>query len=77
MMDKEKQYKFKGVVERCVYDSPDFKIYAVITDKNKYPELKQNKYGNVSILGELSDLTLGAEYEFTGEEQVSKYGVSY
>ena len=71
------KYKFKGVIERCVYNSPDFKIYAVATDKNKYPELKQNKYGNVSILGELSDLTLGVEYEFTTVEQESKYGTSY
>ena len=76
-MSEQKQYKFKGVIEKCVYNSPDFKIYAVATDKNKYPELKQNKYGNVSILGELSDLTLGVEYEFTTVEQESKYGTSY
>lgn len=73
----DKKYKFKGVVERCVYNSPDFKIYAVTADKNKYPELKQNKYNNISILGELSDLTLGVEYEFTAVEQESKYGTSY
>lgn len=73
----EQKYKFKGVIERCVYNSPDFKIYAVVTDKKQYPELKQNKYGNVSILGELSDLTLGVEYEFTAVEQESKYGTSY
>lgn len=73
----DNKYKFKGVIERCVYNSPDFKIYAVATDKKQYPELKQNKYGNVSILGELSDLTLGVEYEFTAVEQESKYGTSY
>lgn len=73
----DNKYKFKGVIERCVYNSPDFKIYAVATDKKQYPELKQNKYGNVSILGELSDLTLGVEYEFTTVEQESKYGTSY
>lgn len=73
----DNKYKFKGVIEKCVYNSPDFKIYAVATDKKKYPELKQNKYGNVSILGELSDLTLGVEYEFTTVEQESKYGTSY
>lgn len=76
-MSEEKKYEFKGVIEKCVYNSPDFKIYAVITDKNKYPELKQNKYGNVSVLGELSDLTLGVEYEFSAIEQDSKYGTSY
>lgn len=76
-MSEIKQYKFKGVVIRCTYDTPDYKIYAVEVKKNDYPDIKQNKYGNVSILGELSDLTLGVEYEITAEEQLNKYGVSY
>lgn len=72
-----KQYKFKGVVVRCTYDTPDFKIYAVEVSKNDYPDIKQNKYNNVSILGELASLTLGVEYEITAEEQTNKYGTSY
>lgn len=72
-----KKYKFNGVIERCVYNAPDFKIYAVTVDRIKFPELKQNRYGNVSITGELSDLTLGVEYEITAEEQNNKYGTSY
>lgn len=76
-MSEIKQYKFKGVVIRCTYDTPDYKIYAVEVNKKDYPDVKQNKYGNVSILGELSDLTLGVEYEITAEEQINKYGISY
>lgn len=76
-MSEQKKHQFKGIVEKCVYNSPDFKIYAVVVDKTKYPELKQNKYNNVSIIGELSDLTLGVEYEITAEEQETKYGTSY
>ena len=72
-----KQYKFKGVVIRCTYNTPDYKIYAMEVSKKDYPEIKQNKYNNVSILGELSDLTLGVEYEITAEEQTNKYGTSY
>ena len=72
-----KQYKFQGIIEKCIYNTPDFKIYAVIVDKNKYPELKQNKYGNISIIGEISDLTLGVQYDITAEEQTNKYGTSY
>ena len=72
-----KQYKFKGVIEKCIYNTPDFKIYAVVVDKNKYPELKQSKYGNISITGEISELTLGVEYDITAEEQTNKYGTSY
>jgi len=76
-MSEIKQFKFKGVIIRCTYDTPDYKIYAVDVNKKDYPDIKQNKYGNVSILGELSDLTLGVEYEITAEEQVNKYGTSY
>lgn len=76
-MSEKKLFKFKGVVIRCTYDTPDYKIYAVEVNKKDYPDVKQNKYGNVSILGELSDLTLGVEYEITAEEQINKYGVSY
>ena len=72
-----KQYKFKGMVIRCTYNTPDYKIYAMDVDKIDYPDIKQNKYNNVSILGELSDLTLGVEYEVTAEEQTNKYGTSY
>ncbi len=72
-----KQFKFKGVVIKCTYNTPDYKIYAVNVNKFDYPEIKQNKYNNVSILGELSDLTLGVEYEITAEEQTNKYGTSY
>lgn len=76
-MDKNKQYKFKGVIIKCTYDSPDYKIYAVDVNKRDYPDIKHNKYNNVSILGELASLTLGVEYEITAEEQVNKYGTSY
>lgn len=76
-MSEVKQYKFQGIVDKCIYNTPDFKIYAVIVDKIKYPELKQSKYGNISIIGEISDLTLGVQYEITAEEQTNKYGTSY
>lgn len=76
-MSEVKQYKFKGVIIKCTYNTPDYKIYAVDVSKKDYPDIKQNKYGNTSILGELSDLTLGVEYEITAEEQINKYGTSY
>ena len=76
-MSEIKQFKFKGVIIKCTYNTPDYKIYAVDVNKRDYSDIKQNKYGNVSILGELSDLTLGVEYEITAEEQINKYGTSY
>lgn len=72
-----KQYKFKGIIEKCVYNTPDFKIYAVAVDKNQYPELKQSRYGNISIIGELPELIIDTEYDITAEEQANKYGISY
>lgn len=77
MNEKEKQYKFSGKVVRCTYDTPDFRIYALDIDKSKYPDIKRTKYGNVSILGEIPELTEGVEYEVVAVEQESKYGVSY
>lgn len=76
-MAKEQEYKFTGRVERCVYNSEDFKVYAMDVDKKKYPQIKRNKFSNVSISGELSDLTLGVEYEVVGVEAPSKNGMSY
>lgn len=73
----DKQVEFKGRAARCVYSSPDFKTYAMDVDKNEYPDIKQNKYKNVSIIGNISDLTLGVEYEITATEEESKYGTSY
>ena len=71
------EVKFKGVIIRNVFDSPDFKIYGVDVDKEKYPFVKFNKYKNASIIGELPPLATGAEYEITGIEEQTKYGYSY
>lgn len=76
-MSKEKEYKFKGRVVRNIYDSPDFKIYALDVDKEEYPDIRHNKYGNVSIQGGLQTLDSGIEYEILATEQTSKYGISY
>lgn len=77
MSEKEKEYKFSGRVVRCTYDTPDFKIFALDVEKDKYPNIKHNKYGNVTILGELHELTIGVDYEIVAVEQTSKYGMSY
>ena len=77
MSEKVKECKFSARIVRCTYNTPDFRIYATDVDKNKYPEIKHNKYGNVTILGELHDLTEGVDYEIVAVEQVSKYGMCY
>lgn len=76
-MNKEKEYKFSGRVARCIYDTEDYRIFAIDVDSTKYPDVKKNKYKNVQILGELPELTIGVEYDITAVEQNSKYGISY
>lgn len=77
MTEKEKEYKFSCKVQKCTYNTSDFRIYATDVDGVKYPEIKKNKYGNVTILGEVQELTLGVDYEVTAIEQESRYGISY
>lgn len=75
-MDK-KEVKFKCSVVRKTYDGGDFKIYAVDVDKNKYPDIKFTKYGNVTLTGEMHELGVGSNYEVSAIEQLSKYGYGY
>lgn len=75
-MSKE-QLEFKGTVSKCVYSSPSFKTYAFDVDKTAYPAIKLNPYGNVSVIGDISDLIVGVEYDVTAVEEKSKYGIGY
>lgn len=73
----EKEKKFMATIVRCVFDQPGFKVYAADVDKEKYPEIKRNKYKNVSLVGDLVGLNIDAEYEVTAIEQTSKFGTNY
>ena len=70
-------FKFKGKVVKPIYKSDSFSVYALGVDKITYPDIKQNKYKNTSICGELQDLIADVEYEIEATEQDTKYGVSY
>lgn len=74
---KEKEYKFIGEVQKCVYNSPNFKVYAVDVSIIEYPEIKLNKYNNCSISGDLPKLSTGVKYEVTATQQETKYGIGY
>ena len=76
-MNDNKEMKFKGSIVRSIFNSDNFKIYAVNVDKEKYPDIKLTKYRNASICGDLPDLAEGVEYEITGVEENGKYGYSY
>jgi len=69
--------EFRCIPQRCTYNSADYKIYAVNIDSIKYPNVKLNKFENVTILGNTHELGIGIEYQVTGEEQESKFGFQY
>lgn len=71
------QVEFKGTVVKCVYSSPNFKTYALDVDDVSYPHIKHNKFDNVSLIGDLSDLVIGIEYDVVATEEQTKYGISY
>lgn len=76
-MSEQKQIKFKGRVNRCVFSSETFKCYAVDVDTKAYPEVQLNRYKNATIVGDLPDLAEDIEYEITAIEKEGKYGLSY
>ena len=76
-MSETKQIKFKGRVNRCVFNSETFKCYAVDVDTKVYPEVQLNRYKNATIVGDLPDLAEDIEYEITAVEKEGKYGLSY
>ena len=78
-MVKDKIVEFEGRVERYVWSSPDsdWAIYAMNVDTKKYPDVKKNKYDNVSISGELCDLSITQPYKIEAELEDGKYGPTY
>ena len=76
-MSDNNKIAFKGLIVRCIYDSENFKVYAMEVDKHKYPNVKFNNFGNVSISGDIPTLSEATEYEVVGIETKSKYGVGY
>lgn len=70
-------FNFKCRIIKCVYNSDEFKVYAADVDNNEYPNIKLNKYDNVSICGNIPELVNDIEYEVSAEESQNKYGISY
>ena len=72
-----KLFKFKCIPSICVYDSDNFKIYGCYIDTTQYPDVKINKYGTVTIKGDIPELIIGADYNVKAEIISDKYGISY
>ena len=76
-MKEIKTFEFKGIVKKCVCDYPNFKAYAIDVDNMKYPDIKLNKYQNVSVIGDFQPLIIDVTYKFKAIEEETKYGISY
>jgi len=69
--------EFQGTVISNPYNTEDYKIYGLKVDYMKFPNIKENKYNNVSLVGNLPDLEDGVEYDIKAEEQNGKSGIQY
>ncbi len=69
--------EFTCEIEREVYNSPDYKIYGAYVDTIKFPFVELNKYGNVTLVGNLHDLMEGITYHVKAQAKTGKYGISY
>lgn len=69
--------KFEATPIRCVYNSENFKVYACDIDKGKYPDIKVNGWGNVTISGACPELNIDCLYDIDGTEEKGKYGYGY
>ena len=73
----DNKVKFVGKMVRNIYESDDYRIFALDVDKEKYPNIKSNKYKNTSISGEIPELSEGISYEITAIEEQGRYGYTY
>lgn len=69
--------KFEVTPIKCVYDSENFRVYGCTVDSIKYPEIKLNNFGNVTINGVIPSLNLDCCYDVDAIEEKGKYGYSY
>ena len=75
------QIKFEGKLDRIVYSSKDndYKVCGFKIDKNKFPKLVRNKYGNVTLIGDMPSLdeNSNTSYNIVAMPEQTKYGISY
>ena len=69
--------EFEGTVISNPFNEEDYKIYGLKVDYDKFPNIKPNKYQNVSLVGNLPDLEDGIEYTVNAEEVNGKNGIQY
>lgn len=69
--------KFECTPVKLIYNSDNYRIYGCDVDTKKYPNIKLNKWFNVTIVGDCGELTLNMPYDIEAEEKQDKYGFQY
>jgi exodeoxyribonuclease V alpha subunit len=69
--------EFECVPIRCTYNSDNYKVYGANVDLKIYPNVKLNKYENVTLIGDFHDLGIGIKYKVKAEESENKFGYQY
>lgn len=69
--------EFKATPIKCLYNSENYKIYACAVNRYAYPQIKVNKYGNITLKGDIQKLNLECEYTVSANEVHDKYGTGY
>ena len=68
----------KGKIIKEVYSNGSYKILAFSPYADQIKKVKINKYGTISLVGELGYLSVGEQYELiVKEESTNNYGTSY
>ena len=75
---KEQTVEFKASLNKVIYNNEDYWILAMNVDSFTYPNIKKNKYGNVTLCGtNLFELDGDVEYDIKAVEEEGKYGPQY
>lgn len=69
--------KVRARVEKCVYDSDTFRVYAMNVLEVIDGEVIKNKYGNISLSGAIQRLEQGIDYIVEARFEDNKYGGGY
>lgn len=70
--------EFKCIPIRRVFNGDNFKIYGCAVNDKLYPNIRTNKYGNVTIKGDISELSLDVEYTIKATESYdNSFGYAY
>ena len=72
------EIQVKGKITKEIYSNGSYKILAFQPFPDYIKKVKTNKYGNISLVGELGFLSVDEQYELNiKEESTNNYGTSY